>query len=183
MKAQPISWSAIFTGASIGFGLNFLLNFISLAIGLSIFSEKNADSIEFSLAAFAFFIIAAVIAMSITGWVAGRLTIHSPKRKSWGIAYGFLAWTICFIMTIILITNMLQFTYFHSSFTSKNLVAIRITGDMPMTTETKSINADLSKKNITMNAQVTILLFMVGAISSSLGGYLGYRPNVKREKT
>ena len=180
LRRTALSWKAIFAGAFTGFGLNFLLNLLSLAIGLSIFVEKTGDQLSFSLTGFIAFIATAIISMFATGWVAGRLTPPSYRIKTWGLVYGFIAWTACFIMTVVLITNMLQFTYFHSSFTSKELVAIRITNDMPMATETKSINADLSKKTISMNAQITFCLFLLGALSASVGGYMGYQPREKR---
>lgn len=179
-KRFSFSWTAIFSAAIVGFGLNFLLNLFALAIGLSIFSEKEANQIVFSLWSFSGFIAVAFISMFATGWVAGKLTPPSYRVKWWGMLYGFIAWTVCFIMTFVLITNMLQFTYFHSSFTSKELVAIRITNDMPMATETKMANADLSKKLITFNAQVTLILFITGALSSCLGGIIGYKPYAKR---
>ena len=182
MKRYRMTYSmkAIFAGALTGFGLNFLLNLLSLAIGLSVFVEKSGDQLNFSFTGFIAFFISAIISMFATGWISGRLTYPSYRIKPWGILYGFLAWTLCFILTVILITNMLHFTYFHSSFTSKELIAIRITNNMPMIAETKSANADLNKKVISVDAQVTFVLFLLGALSSGIGGYLGYQPREKK---
>jgi hypothetical protein len=179
---SAISWTAILAGAIVGFGLNFLLNFLGLALGLSIFTEKIHHTLAVSMSGSIAFILVAVISMFSAGWVAGRLTQHSLMRKTWGIVYGFISWSILLIMTVILITNMIQFSYFHTSFTSKELTGIRITNQQPMLTEAQSVNADIKNKTITLNAQITFLIFLLGASSSCIGGYLGYRPASEEEK-
>ena len=172
---KVFSWTAIFVGALIGLGLTFLLNLLSLAIGMSIFTEQTNQTISFSFIGIVGFFLVAVISMFTTGWIAGKLTILSSIRKHWGFLYGFSAWCVSFIMTVILLMNTLQFTQFHSNFTSKNLTAIKISNQLPMLTQSEGSNAETNKKVIALNAYVTFIFFLVGAISSALGGYVGFK--------
>lgn len=171
------SWTGVFVGALVGFGLNFLLNLLSLAIGISIFAKQTSDKISISAAGVIIFILIAITSMFMTGWVAGKLSLLSSIRKRWGFLYGFSAWCLCFIMTVILLMNTLQFTQFHSNFTSKNLTAIRITNQSPMLTETENSNSETDKKIISLNAYVTFIFFLLGAFASSVGGYVGFQEN------
>ncbi len=175
------SWTALLVCALTGLGFNFLFNLLSLAVGPSLFSEQSKHLITFSLMSFVGFIVVAIISMFMTGWVAGALSKNTILPKKWGILYGFIAWSLSFIFTVFLLTNMMQFTQFHSNFTSNNLVAVRITNQMPMSTETKSANAELDNRTITLNAYVTFVLFLVGALSSCIGGYSGYTPRAEKD--
>lgn len=174
-----ITWSAIISGAIAGVGLNFLLNLLSLAIGISSFTIRSTGKIEFSLLGFVCFCITALIAMFSTGWLAGRLSYPTLKRI-WGCFFGFLAWALLLIITIVIITNMIQFAVFHANFTS-SLVAIKIANDAPMLTEIflsgkapMSVVLEADKKVFILNALITFLMFTFGACASCLGGYLGY---------
>ncbi|RUQ84973.1 hypothetical protein [Legionella septentrionalis] len=120
IKNSPVSWSAILAGAIAGVGLNFLLNLLALGLGIVSFSVTWSGRTDFSLLGFLFFCFAAVIAMFLTGWIAGRLTPAGWARY-WGVLIGFLAWSVLLIFTLMLITNMIQYSAFHTNFTS-NLV-------------------------------------------------------------
>jgi hypothetical protein len=180
-KVKVFSWTAVFVGALVGLGLTFLLNLFSLAVGISIFAQQTNDKISISMSGTILFILVAVISTFWTGWVAGRLTVLPSVRKRWGFLYGFCAWCISFIMTVMLLMNTLQFTQFHSNFTSKNLTTIKITNQIPMLTESQGSNAETDKKIISLNAYVTFIFFFIGATSSAIGGYVGFREN-KNEK-
>lgn len=181
INQKVFSWTAVLVGALVGLGINFLLNLLSLALGISAFSEQTNDKISISIVGLTLFILVAIVSMFTTGWIAGRLTILSSIQKRWGILYGFSAWCICFIMTVILLMNTMQFTQFHSNFTSKNLSAIKITNQLPMITESQSNNSETNKKIIGLNAYATFIFFLIGATSSAIGGYTGFREN-KTEK-
>ncbi|KTD16049.1 hypothetical protein EAW55_04590 [Legionella jordanis] len=181
-RERYISWSAILAAAIIGVGLNFLLNLLSLGLGISSFSISVQGETRFSLAGFFCFCLSAMISMFSTGWIAGRLSPCVLSQR-WGAFYGFLAWCLLLIFTIILITNMIQYSAFHSNFTS-NLVAIKLTNNAPMLTQTAadiqqntplSINIETNKKVLTLNALLTFILFALGACASVIGGILGYR--------
>lgn len=180
---KNIFWSAIFSGALAGFAINFLLNLLTLAVGISVFSLNSTGTATFSLLGFVVFSGIAIFTMFTTGWIAGRLSPAVLKRI-WGALIGFIAWSLLLIITIVILTNMIQFIAFHSNFTSNpNMVAIKIANNLPMMTETANgsklnpldINIEKTTKVITLNAYVTFTLFFFGAISSCIGGYLGYR--------
>ncbi|OCH98150.1 hypothetical protein A8135_13415 [Legionella jamestowniensis] len=125
--------------------------------------------------------------MFFTGWFAGRLSPPFLQGKLWGAFYGFLAWSLLLIITVILITNMIQFLAFHSNFTA-NLVSIKLTHSSPMLTETTahltkksplSFNIETTQKVLTLNAMLTFILFFLGALSSCIGGFLGYKSCLK----
>jgi hypothetical protein len=175
-KVVNVKWSAIFSGALVGVGLNFLLNLLALSLNLASFTLNAAGNLSFSLGGFLCFCIFAVIAMFTTGWIAGRLSppLYSPR---WGVFFGFLAWSILLIITIIIITNMIQYAAFHANFTA-NLVAIRISNNTPMMTETfadLTHGLEYGKKILTLNALLTFILFFVGSAASCWGGYLGLK--------
>lgn len=185
-----ISWSALYGGAVAGVGLNFLMNLLALGLGVTSFSvSENGDTL-FSGWGFSFFIISALCAMFITGWIAGTFTPRVLEKRTWGLLYGFLSWSLLLIFTIILITNFIQYTAFHSNFTS-SLVEIKLKHSLPMLTETAahkipnsplSFNIETHKKVITLNALLTFLLFFVGATASALGGFIGYGKTPKLAK-
>jgi hypothetical protein len=188
MKDYKFSWSPLFAGAIAGVGLNFLLNLFALSIGLGSFSISASGKTDLFLWGFIGFICSSIIAMFTTGWVAGRLMPYYLKHRFWGVLWGFLAWSILLIFTIILITNFIQYASFHTNFTA-NLVEIKLKNDSPMLTGTlahKSKNSPLSfnletyKKVITVNAVLTFILFFVGALSSCIGGFLAYKPPKNR---
>lgn len=192
MKNPAISWSAIFAGAIAGVGANFLFNLLALSLGIDSFSIDSPGETRFSYSGIAGFILFAVLAMFFTGFIAGILT-PKFKNKIWGLLYGFLSWCVLLIFTIILITNFIQYTAFHTNFSS-NLVAVKIQNNSPMLTETKahalkntplSFNIETHKKIITLNAYFTFFLFFVGALSSMFGGLTGYsfsRINISKDE-
>jgi hypothetical protein len=181
-RISYVSWAAIFSGAMVGVGVNFLLNLFSLALGISSFSVPAIGQTLFSFIGFSGFLISAMIAMFITGWISGRLS-PTVLPRSWGVVYGFLAWSVLLIITIILITNMIQYMAFHTNFTS-NLVSIKLMNNAPMLTETAahltqnsplSFNVETHQKVIVLNAWLTFILFFTGAIASCVGGFIGYK--------
>lgn len=180
-RTSYIKWSAIFSGAVIGVGLNFLCNLLALGISLSSFSMDSSGNLSFSVFGFLGFCISAVLAMFVTGWVAGRASPPQNLSIYWGVMYGFLAWSLLLIITIILITNMIQYTSFHANFTA-SLVAIKISNNGPMFTETfadLTHGLETSKKILTLNAFLTFILFSIGGCSSCIGGYLGFSRSKK----
>lgn len=191
LQFQSLSWSAIFSGVLAGFGFNFLFNLCMLALGASIFTLTDTKTTEISYIGLVSYIVLSIITMFITGWVAGRLT-PPIFIKLWGGLIGFVAWSLLLLVTIIVLTNMIQFTAFHSTFTSHpNLVAIRIANDLPFMTETKEanpqsspidVNLEKTTKIITLNATATFLLFLIGSISSIMGGVMGYGRSLKIAK-
>lgn len=181
-RMSYVSWTAIFSAAVVGVGVNFLLNLFSLALGISSFSVKAIGQTLFSFIGFSGFLLSAMIAMFITGWLSGRLSPTVLPRR-WGVVYGFLAWSVLLIITIILITNMIQYMAFHTNFTS-NLVSIKLTNNSPMLTETAahlmqnsplSFNVETHQKVIVLNAWLTFILFFTGTIASCVGGFIGYK--------
>ncbi|ASQ45598.1 hypothetical protein [Legionella clemsonensis] len=178
-----LSWTAIFSAAIIGVGLNFLLNLFSLGLGISSFSIDLQGKTSLSFAGFICFCISSIIAMFFTGWFAGKLSPPMLQGRLWGAFYGFLAWSLLLIITVLIITNMIQFLAFHSNFTS-NLVSVKLTHSAPMLTETiahitksspLSFNIETTKKVLTLNAMLTFILFFLGALSSCIGGFIGYK--------
>ncbi|WP_133140856.1 hypothetical protein [Legionella genomosp. 1] len=182
-KENKLNWSALFAGAIGGVGLNFLLNLLALAIGLSSFSIAQDGSTRFSFAGYSLFCFSAFIAMFFTGWLAGKLSSGLLLKKTWGMVHGFLAWCLLLLFTVMLITNLIQYTAFHANFTS-NLVGIKISANSPMVTETQSEHKGVSaipdtekaKKILRINSFQTFFLFLTGALASCLGGYLGFVP-------
>ncbi|KTC65829.1 Uncharacterised protein (plasmid) [Legionella adelaidensis] len=180
MEKDIVKWTALFSAAILGVGINFLFNLLALGLSFSSFIVTDQGNLSFSFLGFLSFCFVAIIAMFTTGWFAGRLTPDMGQSKTWGFFYGFLAWSLLLIITIILITNMIQYTAFHANFTA-SLVAIKITNNAPMLTETfadVTHGLEPAKKVLTLNAFLTFILFATGAAASCIGGYLGFKKNV-----
>lgn len=173
----------MFAAAIGGVGLNFLLNLLALAFGISSFSVEENTHTRFLISGYLLFCLSAFIAMFFTGWLGGKLSSGQLLPRAWGIIYGFLAWCLLLLFTIILITNMIQYTAFHANFTS-NLTGIHISADSPMMTETVSEkegkpaipDSEKAQKIVRLNIYQTFFLFLIGALASCIGGYIGYRP-------
>lgn len=182
-----ISWSAIFGGAFVGVGLGFLLNLFGIAIGLSAFNNTPSGVATLAIGGFIGLLIGTIASMFFSGWVAGYLARAVCPRRHIGALYGFLAWCLALVLTIVLTAHVNHFISDHYHYLSKpNAAVISVTTDDAGALATTQIKvndgrnvvatqaaADTEKaaNNLGIAALLTFILFFVGALASCLGGY------------
>jgi len=184
-----ISWSAVITGGLVGIGLTFLLNLFSTAIGLSVFAATKEGIITLVIGGFLGMLIGVIAALFVSGWIAGYLGRINCSNRQIGALYGFLAWCVTLLTTVTLTTNMNQFvTTYHTSLTSSGSTMITTTMNEPasMNMQKTHVNPKNEMQSTgTVNTEkahemgvsllITFFLFLIGALSSSFGGYYGFK--------
>lgn len=183
-----VSWSAVIAGALVGIGLSFLLELFSISLGLAAFDASREGMITLAIGGVIALLFGAIVAMFAAGWVTGFLARPHCVNRKMGVLYGFVMWSLAFILMVLLASNVHQFvsTHYYALFkpnaavvnmTSNLNGAVEQTTTRSSTGETraKQINIDTEKgANILgMSLFLTFAIFFVGAISSCIGAYYG----------
>lgn len=90
---KRISWGAVFAGVVIAVAIMIVLNLLGLAIGLATIDPATGDTPggrTLSIGAGIWWIVSALIALYIGGWVASRLA--GAFRNETGTMHGLLVW-------------------------------------------------------------------------------------------
>lgn len=173
-----ISWSAILVGALVGVGLSFLLNLFSIAIGLSVVSTTKEGLATLAVGGLIGVAIGTIAAMWTAGFTAGFLGYKPLHNHNLGVIYGFTAWCVALILTVLLAGQIGQYVSAYTTFIGKPAAVVSVE---PTTT---TVASTTSKEAVTVNTEKGInaigvgglsvfVLFFLGALSSALGGYSG----------
>ncbi len=186
-----ISGSAIIIGALVGVGLGFLLNLFIVAIGLSAFTTDKDGMIILAVGGLLGMMIGTIACMFTAGYAAGYLGRPYCLKHNLGIMYGFAAWALALILTVLLTGSMSRYVAAYSTFITNPATMMIMKRDMMMaeterTTVTKMTAVTSSKTTAVvpmdkekmtnrfgMGICTLFLLFFIGALSSCLGGYYG----------
>lgn len=183
-----ISWSAVIVGGLVGVGLGFLLNLLAIAIGLSAFTTTDEGIATFVAGGFAGLAIITIVSMYCAGFVAGSLgQPYCTNRKWGGELYGFIAWCLALIFSMLLTSHTSQFIEYSSSRVNPHVTIVATTSQKVMDTnvkQAKNKQADNKKSHVTivtdkavnpliMAAFATFFLFFVGMLASCFGGHCG----------
>src|SRR5687768_8764616 len=90
---KRISWGAVFAGVVIAVAIMVVLNLLGLAIGLATIDPATGESPggrTLSIGAGIWWIVSALIALYVGGWVASRLA--GAFRNETGTMHGLLVW-------------------------------------------------------------------------------------------
>lgn len=199
-SCKRMSWSAVFAGALVGIGLSFLLNLLSVAIGLSIVSTTNEGAATIATGGLIGILIGTVIAGYFGGYAAGYLGRPFCQHRNIGILYGFVAWCLALILTAILATNIGRYVASYSNFVAGPAIVVventapagkkEMSAPKATAAETKgkkeakvmqAAEMNQAKENkavvhgLASASMLIFILFLVGAISSALGGHCGVR--------
>ena len=179
-----ISWTAIFLSALIGFGLSFLLNMLTVSIGLAAFTSSPEGNTTLAIGGFIGLVLAAFISMFIAGWLSGYLGKPYCPRRNFGELYGFSTWCVTLLLSLAFFSNIDQMLTHYNYMVDRNTTTISYTNnhEAPMLVAHTKAHADnTTTSNITVNAEkatnavgeVTFsifFLFFIGAIASMFGG-------------
>lgn len=189
----------IAAGALVGLGLSFLLNLFSVAIGLTALKTTEAGLTTLAIGGFIGMLIGTIATMYTSGWVAGYVARPLCTHRQMGALYGFASWALALILSVVLASQLTNFVAasYHTIANPKSVI-LKMTSNTdsntnnasasPMTTEqtkgrndTTQANVDTEKAahNLGLTLLLTFVLFFVGALSSSIGGYCGLNPCLK----
>jgi hypothetical protein len=184
-----ISWQAILGGSLVALGLTFLFNLLTIAIGLSLFTQNTTGKMALTFGGFAWILIGIYIILFLSGWVTGRIVNHRHSlHGANGFLHGFLTWTLYLIISLFALSHMasdsaaalLKTTAVNTEIDSNESVqaGTENTGDSSSVKaqsaqETKSVH----KRGITTFS--TFFIFLVGAIGCCVGAGYGIRESRK----
>lgn len=188
-----ICWSAIFAGAFVGLGLGFLLHLYGTAISLSAYSSSASGASVIAIGGFLGLLVGIIASMLTAGFVAGYLGRCHYYHTSGGIIYGFITWSLCLVMSVLLAGALMQYisTYTHGVKNSiENTPKVQLTNkhsandnNVPIPTHQNTTDETATKvtpSELAWSGWILFILFFIGALSSCIGASLGM--NCKREE-
>lgn len=190
-RPRCVSWSAIISGALVGIGLTFLLNLFCVAIGLAVVTTNTEGVTSLAIGGFIGLLISIIVAMFSAGSVAGYLARPYCFKRHLGILYGFLAWCLALVLGVLLAGSMTEFSTSYRNYVNNGPDAVRVVNNnvTPAVTSTTrgnattevTVNAQKVVNNVGYAAFLVFVLFFIGALSSSLGGYCGMTCRCKHD--
>jgi hypothetical protein len=109
---SAVSWAAIFAGGVAAAALTLILLAFGAGMGFSAVSPWSAGSAStaFHVAAGLYFIVTAMLASAVGGYLAGRLRsrwtgVHSREVFFRDTAHGFLAWALATLLSAAALTS------------------------------------------------------------------------------
>lgn len=188
-----LSWTAIFAGTLIAVGLSFLLNLFGVAIGLSAYTTSTVGITTLAIGEFFGMAIGIMVIMFFAGWVSGYLgRVHCVNRH-FGTLYGLTTWCLTLVLSAVLVSHFGDFVNKqHSAFINANETVLKMSPNAAaskssvetaihtvakMNTTQDSSRHDKEQAANTMGKSLLLmfLLFFVGAITCSYGGYVGMK--------
>jgi len=188
-----LSWKAIYAGTLIAVGLSFLLNLFSVAIGLSAYTTSKTGIETLAIGEFFGMAIGIMVVMFFAGWVSGYLGKAHCINRHFGTLYGLTTWCLALAVSAVLVTYFGDYVNKqHNAFinpnetvlkmasnaaASKNSVEVTARSDTKTDAAQMSSRQDKEKAANTMGKSMllTFLLFFVGALTCSYGGYVGMK--------
>ncbi len=106
-----LSWSGIFAGAFVALGISFLLDLFGMGLGISAYKAATTagEAKAFAYGGYIAILVAGMVAMFVGGWVAGFIGRPTCTTGCHGMIYGFVAWCLALIISIILVSSIGQF--------------------------------------------------------------------------
>lgn len=208
-KKRCFSWSAVFVGALVGIGVAFLLNLFAIAIGLTAFVQTTASSQTLALGGFIGLILVAIFSMGTAGWVAGYVggmkfrysdvRSNADSYCNHGVLYGFSAWSLALIFTILLSSHIGKFvTVTMATLSNPSVIVqtasyhqpyiVNYSSQAPVasnaaTTDTAVVQSSNDSANkLAMTSFVAFVLFFIGALSACVAGHCGYDACCKKNE-
>ena len=108
-----VSWPAVTAGAVVSCALTLLLLAFGTGLGLSVVSPWSGSGVSatsFKIGTGLYFVVMAMLASSIGGYIAGRLRtrwvgVHSDEVYFRDTAHGFIAWALASVLGAVLLAS------------------------------------------------------------------------------
>lgn len=184
-----LSLKAIFIGALVAVGLSFLLNLFIVGLGLSAYTPSKTGILTLAIGGFFAMAIGIMVVMFFAGWVSGYLGRAHCANRHFGVLYGLSTWCLAMVVSAILIGYFGDFVNRqHNTYINANEIVLKMASGTstskssePTATNTRSDSTqgtsrqDKEHATNTMGKSLllTFLLFFVGAVTCSYGGYVG----------
>jgi len=193
------SWSAVIVGALAGIGVSFLLNLLTVALGLSSFAQTATSAQVFSLGGFTVLTLVSILSMSTLGWIAGYMGASfninaeiAANNTTYGYLYGFIAWSLALILTMFLSAHIGNFISYGVSTLSNpttatqeyeagNSIASNSITDDESIWDDGAVESPIAEKTETVALFVMFSLFFIGALSATIAGHHGYGAWIPKE--
>lgn len=171
---KHVSWTAIIVGALVGVGLSFLLNLFSIAIGLSLVTTNQEGMTVLAVGGFLGLAIGTIASMFTAGFSAGYLGRPYCIKRHLGVLYGFTAWALALILTVLLATNIGHYVAMYADFIANPTIIVDVTNISSSSKGAVSAtDTQTAVNHLGMSSLLVFALFFIGAFSSSLGGHCG----------
>ena len=151
-------------------------------------STNSAGNTTLAIGGFAGLLIGAIACMFFSGWLAGYIARPSYKGINVGGVYGFSAWCLALLITILTASSVGKFIT-GSSYALSNPSAFSemrvnqpdtFSGAITSTSTNNQINNPTKFINAAgIGTFIVFILFFVGALSSTIGGYCAGSRNNK----
>jgi hypothetical protein len=154
-------------------------------------TEATARTFEFT--GYIVMVLAVMVAMFFSGWVAGFIGRPAATRYLHGILYGLLSWCLALILSFMLVSDISQFmSYQYRSLTNANVASIAMISS-PLA-ENAYNRAETPIRNMIERGQVlrdenvaktVFLLFLIsfaGLLSACFGGYMAIKRYLRGSK-
>jgi hypothetical protein len=160
-----VSWSSIIAGALVAFSLSALLNLLNTGLGLMAFPETFRSMLGVSAGGYIWLIICAIVAMFLAGLVAGHLARH--RGGAYGALHGFLAWSLALLLTVTIAVHIIA-----PATAASQANADRAENSRMMDQQSVSQVEQAAEAAGTATLGI-FFIFLVGAISAGVGGFVG----------
>ncbi|MCC2624145.1 MAG: hypothetical protein K0R14_18 [Burkholderiales bacterium] len=95
---KSISWGAIFFGTIVSLGLETLLNFLGIGLGLASLNQQNPHIFNFESGVIIWLAVSGMFSMGIGGWLAGKFSnIRCAFSRG---CHGLAVWSLAIFITV-----------------------------------------------------------------------------------
>lgn len=98
-----VSWGAILAGTVVVLVVQLTLAMLGLGIGLYSMDPGEGPTAGLGIGALVWWVVSAIIALFLGGWVASRLS--GIQTKTDGMLHGFVTWGLTSLVTVALLTT------------------------------------------------------------------------------
>lgn len=171
---KHVVWSAIVGGALIAIGLSFLFNLFCVGIGLSLVSMTDQGQPTMMIGGFIALLICSFVGMFVAGSTAGYLAKDHCANKKIGAFYGFTAWCLALVVSMVLAFHAGNLLPDYRHFVSVKTPAVQIQSTNVQAGAEINVNMDeQSVQHLGYVSFLIFILFFVGALAATWGGCFG----------
>lgn len=177
--SRKLSWKAIMAGALVAVGLTFLFNVLTVGLNLSLFTHNENGQDILVFATLAWMVAGGYMILFLSGWIAGKQRCCGCYGDSFhatsGFLHGFLVWTVYLIIAVVLISLLADtptMLYIQKAFFNITLPNV-MSGTLSAENAVAAAQNVQTVNKLGLGTLSTFLIFFMGALGASLGGYCG----------